>query len=83
MIIIPDISAERWAGATGCARGSQECSGISPAFVPKPISAAMATSVCAPVPWAASAAGSPIAPWWASDRSAIHTPAPPMCVIAR
>ena len=73
MTISPDISAENGAGATGCARGSQLCSGTSPALVPKPISAAIATSVCPP---ALSGPGA------ASASSAIHTPAPPRCVIA-
>ena len=62
LIIIPDISADRCAGATGCARGNHECSGMNPALVPNPISAVIATSVWAPVPAAASADGSPIAP---------------------
>ena len=74
LIITPDIRADRCAGATGCARGSHECSGTSPALVPKPTRAATATSVCVPVPAAASAAGSPIAPCWARVSIAIHTP---------
>ena len=45
LIIIPDISADRCAGATGCARGSHECSGMNPAFVPNPTNAAIATTV--------------------------------------
>jgi hypothetical protein len=32
----PDISAEMCEGATGCASGSQACSGARPAFMPKP-----------------------------------------------
>src|SRR5674476_853063 len=36
----PDISAETWLGAAGCARGSQTCSGTTPAFAPRPASAA-------------------------------------------
>ncbi len=31
-----DISAETWLGASGCARGSQACSGTRPAFDPNP-----------------------------------------------
>ena len=34
--ITPDMSAETWDGAAGCASGSQACSGTSPALVPKP-----------------------------------------------
>ncbi len=32
----PLISAEMCDGATGCASGSQACSGTMPAFMPKP-----------------------------------------------
>ena len=32
----PDISAEMFVGAAGCASGSQTCSGITPALTPKP-----------------------------------------------
>ena len=32
----PDISAETWLGAAGCARGSHTCSGITPALDAKP-----------------------------------------------
>ena len=39
LIITPDISAETWLGAAGCASGSQTCSGTNPALVPKPTSA--------------------------------------------
>ena len=28
---------ETWLGAAGCASGNQLCTGINPAFVPKPI----------------------------------------------
>ena len=37
LIITPDINAETWLGAAGCACGSQTCSGITPAFDPKPM----------------------------------------------
>ena len=33
---MPESSAEAGAGATGCAFGSQMCSGNMPAFAPKP-----------------------------------------------
>ena len=36
MIITPLISAETGAGAIGCARGSQTCSGITPRLRPHP-----------------------------------------------
>ena len=39
LIMTPDISAETWDGAAGCALGSQTCSGMMPALTPKPISA--------------------------------------------
>ena len=68
-----------WLGATGCARGSQTCRGMIPALVPNPISAATITSVCG----IASALAAPRLPWSASVSSAIQTPAPPRCVIAR
>ena len=48
LIITPLISAETGAGAIGCARGSQTCSGITPAFVPMPTSAASAIAVWRP-----------------------------------
>src|SRR5712691_5390295 len=41
--ITPDISAETWPGATGCARGNHTCSGISPALVPQPTNASTKT----------------------------------------
>ena len=39
LITTPDIRAETWLGATGCAMGSHTCSGAMPALVPKPRSA--------------------------------------------
>ena len=39
LITTPDMSAETWLGATGCAIGSQTCSGTMPALEPKPKSA--------------------------------------------
>ncbi len=48
LIITPDMRADTWLGATGWARGSQTCSGITPALVPKPSSASRKTSVAAP-----------------------------------
>ena len=39
LIITPDMSAETWLGAAGCARGSQTWSGMMPAFEPNPIRA--------------------------------------------
>ena len=44
LIIAPDISAEAWLGATGCASGSQTCAGTMPAFEPNPISASTKTA---------------------------------------
>ena len=44
LTITPDISAETWLGAAGCARGSQTCSGTRPAFEPKPTSARTKTA---------------------------------------
>ena len=44
--ITPLISAEIGAGAMGWARGSQTCIGINPAFVPKPMIAAIAITAC-------------------------------------
>ena len=61
MIITPLISADTGAGAIGCARGSQTWSGITPAFVPIPTSAARAIAICSPEPELI-AGGSPIAP---------------------
>src|SRR5579875_3100701 len=34
--IAPESMADAFAGATGCARGSQKCSGTKPAFEPNP-----------------------------------------------
>ena len=70
-----------YAGAIGCARGSQACIGIKPALVPKPTIAAIAITAWTAEP-SCSAVGSPIAPSSASRRRAIHVPAPPRCVIA-
>ena len=39
LIITPDMSAETWDGAAGCASGSQTWNGTSPALVPKPTTA--------------------------------------------
>ena len=50
LIITPLISADTGAGAIGCARGSQTCSGMTPAFVPMPTSAASAIAICSPEP---------------------------------
>ena len=36
LIMTPDISAETWLGAAGCAAGSQTWSGITPALLAKP-----------------------------------------------
>ena len=44
LIIAPDMSADTWLGAAGCARGSQTWSGMSPAFEPKPMSAKAKTA---------------------------------------
>ncbi len=78
----PLISAETVAGAIGWARGSQTCSGITPAFVPMPTSAASAIAIWTPEPDPI-ADGSPIAPACASSSTAIQVPAPPRCVTAR
>ena len=42
--IAPDISAETGLGASGCARGSQTCSGTAPAFDAKPARASTNTA---------------------------------------
>ena len=39
LIITPDMSAEMWLGAAGCARGSHMCSGTTPALAAKPTKA--------------------------------------------
>ena len=43
--IAPDMSAEAWLGAAGCARGSQTWSGTAPAFEPKPMRNSAITSM--------------------------------------
>ena len=48
LIIAPDINAETWLGAAGCASGSQTCAGTIPAFDPNPISASTNTSDASP-----------------------------------
>ena len=50
LIITPDITAETWLGAAGCASGSQMCTGQNPAFVPKPASASQKQIVRDPAP---------------------------------
>ena len=79
----PDISAEMWLGAKGCARGSHAWKGTSPALVPKPMIPATATVTVTPDPASASPAGSPRAPLPARTSIATQTPAPPIWVIAR
>src|ERR1035437_8794363 len=37
LIMIPDMTADTWDGATGWARGSQTWNGMAPAFVAKPM----------------------------------------------
>ena len=44
LITTPDISADTWLGATGCAIGSHTCSGTTPALAPKPRSASTKTA---------------------------------------
>ncbi len=83
LIITPDISAERKAGATGCARGSHACIGIRPALVPKPTIAAQITSACNQAPCSVSEPGSESAPASARTSTLIQTPTPPMWVTAR
>ena len=39
--ITPDMSADTWLGAAGCAFGSQTCRGTTPALVPNPAKASM------------------------------------------
>ena len=80
MIITPLISADTGAGAIGCVRGSQTCSGISPAFAPIPISAVSAIASCRPEP-VLIACVLPIAPASASSRIEIQVAAPARCVI--
>ena len=82
LIITPLISADTGAGAIGCARGSQTCSGITPAFVPIPTSAASAIAICRPEPRADRAPGRRSRPACASSRTAIQVPAPPRWVTA-
>ena len=82
MIITPLINADTGAGAIGCARGSHACSGITPAFVPIPTSAANAIPVCSPEPEPITDEP-PIAPARASSSTATQVPTPPRCVTAR
>ena len=56
LIITPDMSAETWLGAAGCASGSQTCSGTPPAFAPKPSASSAHASERAPAPSAGAAA---------------------------
>ena len=46
--ITPDMMAETWLGALACAPGSQTCSGMMPAFKPKPINAQTKIAVAMP-----------------------------------
>jgi hypothetical protein len=46
LIITPDMSAETFDGAAGCASGSQMCRGMMPALMPKPTVAQRKTSDC-------------------------------------
>ena len=50
---MPDKSADAGAGATGCAFGSQICSGNRPAFAPKPTSVSHTATVTSCCPMAA------------------------------
>ncbi len=57
LITTPDISAETWLGAEACAAGSQECSGMAPALMPKATSASTKIAVRS-----ATGASAPMAP---------------------
>ena len=83
LIITPDITAETWLGAAGCASGSQTCSGKKPALVPNPTTASRNATL-------ASGAGSPprrlsksSEPPWARSRKNASRNAVPRCVATR
>src|SRR5262249_21466227 len=85
LIITPDISADTWLGAAGCAIGSQTCNGTSPAFEPKPTNASVkikfltaGDSVEAPARRSAKAPDPP----FDSSMKAASSVASPACVIA-
>ena len=48
LMTTPDMTAETWLGATGCAIGSQMCSGMIPHLEPKPKSASRKTALRKP-----------------------------------
>ena len=51
LIITPDINAETWLGAAGCASGNQTCNGMKPALVPNPITASRNKTPANPWVW--------------------------------
>jgi hypothetical protein len=56
LIITPDMSAETWLGAAGCATGSQTCSGMMPALLANPSARRTKTAFRAGAPSPAAAA---------------------------
>ena len=48
LMMTPDMIADTWLGAIACALGSQTCSGMMPAFRPKPTSARTKIAVAMP-----------------------------------
>ena len=87
LIIAPDITAAAWLGAAGSASGSDTCSGINPAFVPKPTSASRNnTFVIRGVTTGAAAAilskSSELAPWPSRTKNAKRNAAP-RCIAMR
>src|SRR6185312_11570284 len=83
----PESIADAFAGAAGCARGSQKCSGKSPAFDPNPISArtnAAARNGEARVPaWAAIARNDVLPAWIARMHKPARTQRAPPCATIR
>jgi hypothetical protein len=88
LIMTPDITAETWDGATGCARGNQMWSGNAPAFVAKPTSkstsaTSRATGAMLGAATCQAAKSSPPPALDASNAKPIRIAAVATCVIAK
>ena len=88
LIMTPDMSAETWDGAAGCASGNQTCNGMIPAFVPKPKSTDPKSTPCQigerparPTDRHTSKSNEPVALYARKRAIAINTV--PSCVMSR
>lgn len=80
-IMMPDMTADTWLGAAGCASGSHVCRGMKPAFVPKPMTARR--KITPPIPPVANLSKSIELFGPPSRKNITSRNAVPMCVATR